>query len=104
MRFDELGSLDSGLLTTHEWKEVARASELTPRELRVVQCVFNAGTRLEIAKTLGISEHTVRQHMEQIHRKLDVHNRVGVVLRAVQLSKCFSKRARTSDVPTSDEG
>lgn len=43
--------------------------------------VFEDLTELAIADGLNISPHTVHTHVDRLHRKLNVSNRVQVVLR-----------------------
>lgn len=52
-----------------------RRPELTPREREILNCVARGMIDLEIAKALGISRNTVRNHMSNILEKLDVHSR-----------------------------
>ena len=73
------------LLSPGEWESVACTGKLTSREASVCQLLFEGLTRPEIASHLGIKPRTVRQHLETIHQKLHVKNRVGVVLRIVQI-------------------
>lgn len=67
----------------------ARLSEqiagLTDREFEVVQAVANSDHKLgNIAADLGMSEPTLRHHLEHIHGKLDVRNRQGITLWALR--------------------
>lgn len=56
-------------------------SALSPREREVVDHLVG-GTRLSaIAKTFEISQHTVRNHMKHVFRKLGVHNQIELVAR-----------------------
>jgi DNA-binding CsgD family transcriptional regulator len=48
---------------------------LTDREREVLSLIGNGATNREIAKTLIISEHTVKSHLRSILNKLNVHNR-----------------------------
>jgi DNA-binding NarL/FixJ family response regulator len=48
---------------------------LTNREREVLSLIGNGATNREIAKTLIISEHTVKSHLRSILNKLNVHNR-----------------------------
>lgn len=52
-----------------------RLSTLTYRELEVLRCLKNHESNREIAKKLVISENTVRVHVHNILKKLDVDNR-----------------------------
>jgi two-component system nitrate/nitrite response regulator NarL len=49
---------------------------LTARELEVVQCAAEGKTNRAIAKDLGVSEHTVKNHLFRAFEKLGVSSRV----------------------------
>ena len=54
---------------------------LTPREREIVGAL-SAGQRVgAIAERLGVSEHTVRNHLKAVYRKLDVHSQVELLSR-----------------------
>jgi DNA-binding NarL/FixJ family response regulator len=48
---------------------------LTPRELEILQLVASGSTNGEIARRLWVTEQTVKFHLRNIYRKLDVANR-----------------------------
>jgi DNA-binding CsgD family transcriptional regulator len=54
-----------------------RALGLTQRQATVLHLIWQGGSNAEIAHTLGISEHTVRHHLEDIFRRLDVNSRTA---------------------------
>lgn len=58
--------------------------ELSGREQEVLRLLAHGGTNAEIGRRLGISEHTVRNHVHSIMRKLDVGTRTDVVATAVR--------------------
>lgn len=60
-------------------------SKLTYREFEVLSCLKDQETNREIAKKLVISENTVRVHVHNILKKLNVQNRREAVLLAKQL-------------------
>ena len=70
-------------LTPSQWEAVAGRLSLNSRELAVCRLLFDCLTRQCIADQMGITNRSVRHHMEQIHKKLGVKNRVGVVLRII---------------------
>lgn len=75
----------SEMLSTWQWDLTADKLRLTRREKEVCKELFEGNTRNEIADHLGIKPRTVRHYMEHIHQKLAVTNRVGVVLRIIQI-------------------
>lgn len=56
---------------------------LSPRELEVLQLVAEGRTNAEIAKTLFLSEATVKTHLRRIFGKLQVTDRASAVATAI---------------------
>ena len=57
-------------------------SELTKRELEVVQLVGAGLANRAIADTLGLSEGTVKVHLHRIYQKLGIENRASLAVLA----------------------
>lgn len=57
----------------------AGEERLTPREVEVLEQLAQGLTNKQIARTLGISEHTVKYHISAIYAKLGVMNRAEAV-------------------------
>jgi DNA-binding CsgD family transcriptional regulator len=57
---------------------------LTGRELQVLAHVVSGKTNRQIAAELGVSEHTVRRHLQNIFGKLDVSSRAAATAYALQ--------------------
>jgi len=55
---------------------------LTPRQTELLHLVAAGHTNTQIARRLGISEATVRSHLENIHARLHVSSRTAAVTRA----------------------
>lgn len=72
-RFDPVGTALS--LPT---RSTRGATELTDRELDIVQLLLSNGRVRSIAIALDISLHTVRNHLRSIFRKLDVHSQFSI--------------------------
>lgn len=60
-------------------EEVCRQFKLTPREKELIELIYSGKSNREIADTLFLSESTVKTHIYNIFRKMDVKNRVGVI-------------------------
>ena len=59
-------------------------AELTPREFEVLEMLARGMDNPEIAKTLFLSQHTVKNHVSSILVKLQVQNRIQAAVRAVR--------------------
>ena len=59
--------------------EVCEQYKLTPREKEFIELIYSGKSNKEIAETLFLSESTVKTHIYNIFRKMDVKNRVGVI-------------------------
>ncbi len=59
--------------------------ELTPRELQVLRLMAEGQSNKTIARALGISEHTVKFHVNAILGKLNVASRTEAVVHATRL-------------------
>lgn len=55
------------------------SASLTPRENEVLQLIAKGLLYKEISNQLGISFHTVRQHIGKIYEKLHVHNKTEAI-------------------------
>ena len=52
---------------------------LTPREIEVLTAIADGLSNKEAARRLGISQHTVKFHLESLFRKLDAKSRADAV-------------------------
>lgn len=66
-------------------RAAASVTEPTARELEVVTLLAQGMTNREIASTLFISEHTVRNHVGHLFAKLGVNSRTQAVVKAGSL-------------------
>lgn len=84
------------MLSPEQWSEVADFLQLTPREWQVAVLLFEGKTRDSIARHLELSTRTVRQHLERLHVKLDVCDRVGLVLRIIRVRDELAARSSSA--------
>lgn len=63
---------------------MAGSSDLTPRELEILQLVIVGKTNKEIAREVFLSKKTVEFHLDHIYSKLGIRGRVMVGVWAVQ--------------------
>jgi DNA-binding NarL/FixJ family response regulator len=75
-QFRELAQLDHG--------GEGVFSPLTPREVEILDCVAQGNSNKEIARLLGISDQTVKNHITSILRKLAVNDRTQAVIYALR--------------------
>lgn len=61
------------------------AVQLSPRELDILQRVAAGLSNPEVAASLNLSRHTVKQHTSAVYRKLGVRNRAQAASRAQEL-------------------
>ncbi len=64
---------------------VTRAHRLTPRELDILPLTASGMTAVAIGHARRISPRTVREHLENLYAKLDVHARLQAVEEARRL-------------------
>jgi DNA-binding CsgD family transcriptional regulator len=56
--------------------------ELTPRQWQLMDLLAAGYTNAQIGRRLGVSEGTVRKHLENIYRRLHVSSRTAAITRA----------------------
>ena len=60
---------------------------LTPREKEIFNLLIKNQSTKEIAKTLGISEKTVRNHISNVIQKLGVDSRIQAVFELIKFKE-----------------
>lgn len=71
-------------------------SDLTPRELEILQLVLAGNTNKAIAAKMCISEKTVEFHLDNIYTKIGVRTRVMAGIWAIQ----HGIEAETREIPS----
>ena len=80
-----MGTDRSPLVTAEEWAEISSSLKLSSRESEIVHQLVLGSAELAIASDLGCSPSTVRTHLDRIYRKLGLHCRSELLLRAWRL-------------------
>ena len=78
-------TLAAELLPAGSLPPASPADDLTPRELEVLQLLAEGLSNKAIALRLGISQHTVKFHVNAILGKLGAQSRTDAVVRATRL-------------------
>ena len=60
---------------------------LTPREKEIFNLLIKNQSTRDIAKTLGISEKTVRNHISNVIQKLGVDSRIQAVFELIKFKE-----------------
>jgi DNA-binding NarL/FixJ family response regulator len=63
-------------------RDQVKLEQLTAREKEVIRAIasYPSAKYLSIAERLGISEHTVHNHLSRIYQKLDLSNRIELLM------------------------
>ncbi|MDO4904261.1 MAG: response regulator transcription factor [Lautropia sp.] len=64
--------------------ETAERVHLTAREREIMQCLARGESNKEIARNLGVAESTVKIHVQNILKKLNLSSRVQLAVYAVE--------------------
>jgi len=80
---DQLPGTDT--LEAPRFSNARRVQRLTPREVEVLRMIGEGVGTDEVAALLGISNATVRNHVQSCLRKLEAHNRIEAVRLAERL-------------------
>jgi DNA-binding CsgD family transcriptional regulator len=70
---------------------IAQHFQLTPAELRVLVAIVEVGGVPEVAAVLGISETTVKTHLQRLFEKTGTHRQADLVMRVAAYSNPLVK-------------
>ena len=79
-----------GFFSGEDWNRLGAKLKLTNTELCVTVLIFEGKTRAQIARRLGCAFGTVGNHFDHLFRKLNVRNRVELVLRITRIHRSLS--------------
>ncbi|MEV2274703.1 response regulator transcription factor [Nocardiopsis sp. NPDC049922] len=85
------------VVSSPNWRQPsASAPQLTRREIEVLRLVAEAMSNREIARSLDITEGTVKRHMRNIFEKLEAVSRIDAVNKATECGALAPHRKRTA--------
>jgi len=82
-----------------EWRSLATALNLSPRECGIVRSVFDGASEKDAAVHLGLSPHTVHTYLWRIYRKLQVQSREELLVRVFAEFRSFPPRTTRGRKP-----
>lgn len=73
---------------------MVRVLELSPQQVRLVESLLRSMRDKQIATELGVTVPTVRTYMTRLFHKLDVEDRVELVVRIFVVAREIESRTR----------
>jgi len=83
--------------------EATVPSILTPRETEILAYIARGYMNKQVAHELGLSEHTIKNHLSSIMHKLEVNDRTQAVVLAIQNGWIAPPEIEPSESTTSDK-
>jgi len=83
-------------LTSDEWHHAMRSLTLTPQQAKIVELILHGRQDKQIASALHLSQATVRTHLARLFARLEINDRVELVLRV--LASCRQDTAGESSL------
>lgn len=81
------GELPSLPMSQQTWRAIAKALALSPQQTRIVELILRGRQDKEIATELCLQVSTVRTYNRRIFFRLDVGNRLSLVLRIFAMAQ-----------------
>lgn len=74
-----------GMISRADWAKIARELHLSAREFNVAVLLFEGNSRFQVAQRLKCSAATIRTYIDRLFAKLNVEDRLGMVLRVMRV-------------------
>jgi DNA-binding CsgD family transcriptional regulator len=81
-------------LDSDEWQHVISTLRLAPQQAKIVELILRGKRNKQIAHILGISESTVRTYLGRMFARLDVSDRMELVLRVFAVCRSNSEGSK----------
>lgn len=73
-------------LPPEKWQQLMERLQLPPQQIRIVELILRNCCDKQIAAALGLKVPTVRTYLQRIYARLDVGDRVELILRLFAMS------------------
>jgi DNA-binding NarL/FixJ family response regulator len=84
-----------GMISPEDWVNVARHLQLSAREFSVAVLIFEGNSRFQIANRMDCAAGTIRIYIDRLFAKLNVADRLGMVLRIMRVHLAINALAPT---------
>lgn len=81
------------LISQQEWTDLQRCLHLSERQAQIARLLVQGKADKQIAYELGVSISTVRTYMDRLFRRLDLHDRVELI---VHMFRCVREQSTES--------
>ena len=87
-------------MTTQKQGKDYKAETLTEHETRILYCIVDGMTNLQMAETLGVTQSTIKKQVTVILGKLNANNRTHAIALATQRGFISPDGARVAKTPS----
>ena len=84
------------VLAPAEWAHVVRVLRFSQQQARITELILHAKRDKEIAAALGVNVWTIRTHLSRIFARLDVADRVELLLLVFAVARSQDSVAATT--------
>jgi len=84
------------VVSSLEWAQLAQSLQLSPRQTEIVKHLLRGESDKQIACDLKISVSTVRTHLRRLFQKLDVRDRIELILCIFACLRLDATESRTA--------
>ena len=81
------------LIDEQRWAQIGRRYNMTPRELEVAKLACRGLDNMQIGGTLNIKDGTVKTHIRNIYRRLNVQSRIAMFLKFIRFAAQLSENS-----------
>ncbi|MBN1806097.1 MAG: response regulator transcription factor [Sedimentisphaerales bacterium] len=79
------------LIDKEQWSYIKKRFRMSERELEISMLICRGFSNMEIAKKLQIKETTVKIHTRNVYRKVNVKNKITLLLKFMEdINKFFN--------------